>query len=46
MVEKLAENVRIQAWFSVARNCFRMGRGDFCSIIWKGVDNLKGAMQR
>lgn len=46
MVEKSTENVRIQAWFSAARNCFRMGWGDSCSIIWEGVDNLKGAMQR
>ena len=44
MVHKSAENVRIQAWFSATRIWFIMGRRDLCSIIWKGVDNLKGAM--
>ena len=46
MVHKPAEDERLQGWFSAAGNCSGRDRRNFCGIMCKGVDDLKGATER
>lgn len=43
MVHKSVENERFQGWFSTAGICSGRDRRNFCGIMRKGVNDLKGA---